>query len=186
VQLQNSFLYSPRHNNWIEKNRASTSYFGSQGNYFYLNLTNTNQTYFYDGYTNQEYYFSSAQSTNDVYARENVFQMYTMDGNYIGYSPNKHNYTEYTSPKAFGKHWNDYVVLNFNISGEPNENFVYDGFNNVFVPLTLTDDHGFKRITWAGGKTALIATANGYLFAYKPGVVVSVDENSEKVEIITK
>jgi type IX secretion system substrate protein len=171
------FLYSPRFNNWIEKSRASTSYFGSQGNYFYLNLTNINQTYFYDGYTNQEYHFTSAQTTNDVYARENVFLMYSTDGKYIGYSMNNHDYSEYISPKASGKQWAEYIILNTNVFGEPNENFVYDGFNNVFVPLTLNDDHGLKRITWAGGKTALVATANGYLFAYKPGVVVSIEEN---------
>ena len=173
------FLYSPRHNNWIEKDKASTSYFGSEGNYFYLNYTNLNQTYFYDAYTNQEYNFTSAQFASDVYARENVFQMYTTDGKYIGYSMNKHEWSEYTSQKFLGKQWAGYIVLNSNVVIGPTEFFVYDAFNNLFVPLTITAEHGLKRIAWPGGKTALIATANGYLFAYKPGVVVSVDEEDD-------
>ena len=172
------FLYSPRHNNWIEKDKASTSYFGSWGNYFYLNYTNLNQTYFYDGYTNQEYYFTSAQITSDVYARENVFQMYTSDGKYIGYSMNKHEWGEYTSPKFLGKQWAGYIILNSNVAIGPTEFFVYDAFNNLFVPLTITAEHGLKRIAWPGGKTAFIATANGYLFAYKPGTATSINEEN--------
>ena len=105
--------------------------------------------------------------------------MYTSDGKYIGYSMNKHACTEYTSPKAFGKQWAGYIVLNSNVTGEPNEYFVYDAYNNLFVPLTLTTEHGSQRIAWPGGKTAFIATSNGYLFAYKPGVVVSVDEEND-------
>jgi len=55
-------------------------------------------------------------------------------------------------------------------------NLLYDGYNNTFLPLTLTSTHGAPRNSLAGGKTAVIMSANGYLFGYAPGVSTPIEE----------
>ncbi len=168
--LTNAFLYSPLYNIWTEKDFASTSYRGSKGNYFYANYTNLNQTYFYDAQTNQEFWFPSAQQTQDVFARDSVFFMYSNDGKYIGYSMNKHASNEYTVNKFASWQWSNFIILRFNLGGSSAlyDHLLYDGYNNIFAPLTLTTEQGIRKTIWAGGKTAFVASQNGYLFAYSP------------------
>jgi hypothetical protein len=185
--LTNAFLYSPLYNIWTEKDYASTSYGGSEGNYFYLNYTNSNQTYFYDAQTNQEYWFPSAQQAQDVYARDSVFFMYSNDGKYIGYSMNEHASSEYTVNKFAGRQWANYIILNHNAgsSSALYDHLLYDGYNNIFAPLTLTPEQGIRKTSWAGGKTAFIASQNGYLFAYSPNDPNDVDDDLNFKEQIT-
>ena len=164
-----TFLYSPAYNNWTEKDLSSTSYRGSEGNYFYVNYTGLNQTYFYDGQANQEYLFPSAQQASHVFARDSVFLMYSGEGKYIGYSMNKHSNSEYVSNRLPSQQWKNFMVLNHNgFSGSLYDHLLYDGYNNVFAPLILTPEQGIRIAGWSGGKTVFIASENGYLFAYSP------------------
>ncbi len=173
-----SFLYSPSHNVWTEKDLTLTSYHGSKGNYFYANYTNLNQTYFYDGQANQGYLFIPAQQASYVLAIDSVFYMYSGDGKYIGYSMHKHEIDEYTTGRFSGQQWNGFIVFNHNgTSGNRYEHLLYDGYNNIFAPLTLTPEQGIRIISWPGGKTAFIASQNGYLFAYAPNNSSSVEDN---------
>ena len=173
-----AYLYSPSYNNWTEKDFSSTSYGGGEGNYFYLNYTNLNQTYFYDGQADQEYLFPSAQQTSHVYARDSVFLMYSIEGKYIGYSMNKHSNSEYISSRLPSQQWNNFIVLNHNgFSGSLYEHLLFDGYNNIFAPLTLTPEQGIRKISWPGGKTAFIASENGYLFAYSPNNLNGINDD---------
>ncbi len=176
VELNKVLLYSPKYNVWKEKSLEGATFWGTKGDYFYINYSTDNQIVFFDAYTNQEYLFNSPQSNQDVIYKENVFELYTSDGKYIGYSMKKHDWSEYRAPKSYAKQWSDNIVLNFNIDGIPNETLLYDGLNNVFTPLILTDEHPIYIIRQVGGKTAIVVTQDGYLYAYKPGSVTSVDE----------
>jgi len=172
-------LFSPNHDTWIEKNMASTSYWGGEGNYCYINYTSLNQTYFYDGQSNQEHLFPSAQQSQDVFARDSVFLMYSNEGKYIGYSMNEHASSEYTVNKFTSEQWANFIVLNLNIgSGSQYELLLYDGYNNIFAPLTLTTAQGIRRISWPGGKTAFVASQNGYLFAYFPNNPSAIEDKN--------
>jgi hypothetical protein len=172
-------LFSPNHNTWIEKNMAATSYWGGEGNYCYINYTSLNQIYFYDGQSNHEYLFPSAQQSQDVFARDSVFLMYSNEGKYIGYSMNEHASSEYTVNKFTSEQWKNFIVLNLNIgSGSQNELLLYDGYNNIFAPLTLTTAQGIRKISWPGGKTAFVASQNGYLFAYFPNNPSAVEDDN--------
>ena len=176
--LDRAYLYSPSHNNWKEKDYASTSYGGGKGNYFYLNYTNLNQTYFYDAQTNQEHWFPTAQQSQYVYARDSVFLMYSNNGKYIGYSMNEHSSSEYTTDRLNGQQGFNFVVLNLNTGfGSQYEHLLYDGYNNIFAPLTLTPEQGIRKVSWPGGKTAFIASENGYLFAYSPNSPNGIDDD---------
>jgi hypothetical protein len=173
-----TFLYSPVHNNWSEKDLASTSYSGGEGNYYYVNYTNLNQTIFYDAQTNQEHLFPSAQQSQNVFARDSVFIMYSNEGKYIGYSMNEHASSDYTVSQFTSEQWANFIVLNLNIgSGSQNELLLYDGYNNIFAPLTLTTMHGNRKASWPGGKTAFVASQNGYLFAYSPNKSTGIENN---------
>ncbi len=172
------FLYSPSHNVWTEKDLESTSYRGGKGNYFYANYSNLDQTYFYDAQTNQEHWFTSAQLSSYVLSLDSIFYMYSCDGKYIGYSMHKHATGEYTISRFPGQQWNGYIVLCHNgSSGNRYEHLLYDGYNNIFAPLTLTPEQGIRKSSWPSGKTALVTTENGYLFAYSPNAAVEVDED---------
>ena len=170
-------LYSPKHDQWSEKDLSATSYWAGNGNYFYLNYSGLNQTLLYDGFTNQEFTFPSAQISQHVFSRDSVFLMYTNTGKYIGYSPVEHDTSEYTTPRLQGQQWSNYIVLALNVSGSRYEHLLYDGYNNNFAPLILTAQHGIRRYAWPGGKTALVMTDNGYLFAYYPGATTNIDIN---------
>ncbi len=174
-----TYLYSPSHNVWTAKDLESTSYRGSKGNYFYANYTNLNQTYFYDAQANQELWFSPAQQSSYVLALDSVFYMYSADGKYTAYSMHKHLTGEYTISRFPGQQWDGYIVLCHNgTSGNRYEHLLYDGYNNIFAPLTLTPEQGIRKNSWPGGKTAFVATENGYLFAYSPNTSVAVDEDT--------
>ncbi len=56
------------------------------------------------------------------------------------------------------------------------DQLIYDGYNNIFLPLTLTTTHGFRKNSSVGEKTAIVMTQNGYLFAYYPGEITGIDE----------
>lgn len=172
------FLYSPIYNHWMGKDLASTSYRGSAGNYFYANYTNLDQTCFYDAESNQEFWYPSAQQAQYVYAGEKVFLMYSNIGKYVGYSMNDHAGSDYEATRFNDQQKGEYVVLNLNVTyGSKYELLLYDGFNNIFAPLTLSQDQGIRRISWPGGKTAFIASQNGYLFAYCPLEINSIPGN---------
>jgi hypothetical protein len=105
--------------------------------------------------------------------------MYSSDGKYIGYSMNKHASNEYAVNKFTSEQWANFIVLNLNIgSGSQYELLLYDGYNNLFAPLTLTTMQGIRKISWPGGKTAFVASQNGYLFAYFPNNPSAVEDNN--------
>ena len=166
------FIYAPLYGTWIEKDMTSASYFGGKGNYCYINLTNQNQTYFYDGQTNQEYLFPSAQVQSYVVANDSIFFMYSNAGKYIGYSIIQHDTSEYVTAKLSHQHSGKYIILN----NEGSDHLLYDGYNNIFLPLTLNSTHGTPRNTSTGGKTAVVMSANGYLFAYAPGISTPIED----------
>jgi hypothetical protein len=173
-----TYLYSPSHNVWTVKDLESTSYRGAKGNYFYANYTNLNQTYFYDAQANQELWFSPAQMSSYVLALDSVFYMYSEDGKYTAYSMHKHVTGEYTISRFPAQQWDDYIVLCHNgTSGNRYEHLLYDGYNNIFAPLTLTPEQGTRKFSWPGGKTALVASENGYLFAYSPNASVEIESD---------
>jgi len=165
------WVFAPQHNLWTEKDLASASYFGSEGNYMYINYPDQNQTWFYDALANQEYWFTSAQQQAHVLARDSVFLMYSGRGEYTGYSLIKQNSSTYDVSRYPGQQWNNFVALM--IHNDEYEFLVYDGYNNIFAPLLLTEMEGPARRSWPAGKTALVATENGYLFAYYPGDITS-------------
>jgi hypothetical protein len=103
--------------------------------------------------------------------------MYTNTGKYIGYSPVTHDTSEYIATRLSGQIATKYIVLAQD--GNYYDHLLYDGYNNTFAPLHLTPQHGFRRIAWAGGKTALVASGNGYLFAYHPGALTHIDPNAD-------
>ena len=179
------YLYSPLHNHWTEKELESSSFGGSENNYFYLNYTDINQTYFYDALTNEELLFPSSDNYSDVLARDSLFLMYSALGKYIGYSQIDHSSAEYEIDKFSGKQWNNFIVLNYD--NERVAQLLYDAYHNIFAPLTLTEETGKRKNAWVGGKTALIATENGYLYAYRPEPVSSVgvdkDETSNSLKL---
>jgi len=168
-----TFLYSPIHNAWTERDLTSTSYRGAAGSYFYANYTGLGQTYFYDAQANQEHWLPSAQLPAHVLARDSMFLMYSNAGKYIGYSMNEHAVREYTVNRLTGQQWGEFVVLNLDMRYEF---LLYDGDNNIFAPLTLTPLQGIRRISWPGGKTAFVASQNGYLFAYFPDDPSAVED----------
>ena len=173
-----TFLYSPSHNVWIEKDLESTSYRGVKGNYFYANYTNLNQLYFFDAQENREFWFTSPQLSSYILALDSVFFMYSGDGKYISYSMHKHVSNEYTVNRFPAQQWNGYIILTHNgTSGSRYEHLLYDSYNNIFAPLTLTPEQGVRKFSWTGGKTAFVASENGYLFAYSPDASVAVDED---------
>ena len=166
-------LYSPNHDTWMEKDLSTASSYGGEGNYCYINYPGQNQILFYDGQANQEHWFSS--STGTVLARDSVFFMYAQDGKYIGYSLTNHAYSEFVSAQIGGQLWNKYIVLVYS----QYDQLVYDAFNNLFLPLTLSTEHGVRRNAKAGGKTALVMSQNGYLFAYYPGEITGMEAESQ-------
>jgi len=168
-------IYSPKHDQWSEKDLSAASYWAGNCNYFYLNYSGLNQTLLYDGYANQEFIFPSAQTSQHVFSRDSVFLMYTNTGKYIGYSPVTHDTSEYIATRLSGQIATKYIVLAQD--GNYYDHLLYDGYNNTFAPLHLTPQQGFRRIAWPGGKTALVAAANGYLFAYNPGAVTNIEDN---------
>ncbi|NIR93673.1 MAG: hypothetical protein GWO08_08360, partial [Gammaproteobacteria bacterium] len=97
--------------------------------------------------------------------------MYSGDGKYIGYSVRKNAYSEFVSP-SMGGQANKYMVL----AVSQYDQLIYDGYNNIFLPLTLTTTHGFRKNSSVGEKTAIVMTQNGYLFAYYPGEITGIDE----------
>ncbi|HYX10294.1 MAG TPA: T9SS type A sorting domain-containing protein [Bacteroidales bacterium] len=171
-----TYLFSPLYNNWTEKDFESSSYGGAESNYFYINYTDINQTYFYDAMTNEEFLFPSAQTYRDVLARDSLFLMYSDEGKYIGYSIIDHSSVEYEISKLSGQQWNNFIVLNSDIDRV--DQLLFDAYHNIFAPLTLTEETGKRKNNWVGGKTALIATENGYLYAYSSKSVgpVGVDK----------
>lgn len=171
-------LFSPDHDTWIIKDMTSTSYWGGEGNYCYINYTNLNETYFYDGQNNAAYNFPSAQVSQHVFARDSVFLMYSSNGSYFGYSIVKHNYAEYVTNRLTSQLWNNYIILNYNLTGSLYDHLLYDGYNNIFLPLTLTPTEGIRRNAWTGGKTAIVMSQYGYLFAYYPGEMTAVDDDN--------
>jgi hypothetical protein len=176
-------LYSPKFDIWHEKNMTGTSYWGGEGDYFYVNYTGQNYTQFYDGFTNQEYLLPPAQTYQHVFARDSVFLVYTNTGKYIGYSTQKHDTSEYVMPKLTGQSWANYIVLAMNIGGGSSllyQHLLYDGFTNNFAPLILDAQHGIRKNAWPGGKTAIVMSENGYLFAYYPGSITAIKEWDEE------
>jgi hypothetical protein len=76
--------------------------------------------------------------------------------------------------------WNNQIVLNINGSyGNQNEYLLYDGQNNLFAPLILTEEDGLGRASWPGGKTALVVTEYGFLYAYYPGDITNIEDRNE-------
>jgi hypothetical protein len=144
-----------------------------------LNYSGLNETLLYDGFANQEFIFPSAQTSQHIFSRDSVFLMYTNTGKYIGYSPVEHDTSEYITSRLLGQQWSNYIILALNVSGSRYEHLLYDGYNNNFAPLILTTQHGIRRNAWPGGKTALVMTDNGYLFAYYPGALTHLDPNSD-------
>ena len=181
IRVQDSFepdkvlLYSPKGDNWYQKDLTAATLWGGRGSYFYLNDAGLSQLQLYDGYLDQEFIMPSPQFTNHVHARDSVFLMYTSTGKYVGYSPVIHDTSEYIASRLSGQMSTKYIVL---AQDGSYEYFVYDGYQNAFAPLHLTTQHGFRRIAWPGGKTALVATGNGYLFAYYPGQSTYIDPQS--------
>ncbi len=178
-----SYLFSPIHNHWMEKNLESSSYRGSYGNYFYINYTDINQTSFYDAVTDKEFFFPSAHTMSDVHARDSLFFMYSAEGKYIAYSIIMHDSLEYTTDELQGRIIDKYVVLN--IDSERYGQVLYDAYNNIFAPLVLTENEGQRRRYWTGGKTALILTENRYLYAYTPEAnnAVGLENNAYSSEL---
>ena len=175
--ITKTLLYAPAFSNWTEVDHNSSSYRGSEGNYFYINYTDSNQTFFYDAQTNQEYWFPSAQLASHVLARDSVFLMYSAEGKYIAYSVTAHASNEFISERFASQQWNNFIVLNAKGTfGSQTEYILYDGLNNLYAPLVLTEESGNGKTSWPGGKTALVLTHNGYLFAYYPGDVTSTED----------
>jgi hypothetical protein len=182
IRVQDSFepdkilLYSPKSDNWYQKDLTAATFWGGEGSYFYMNNGSLNQMQLFDGYMDQEFQLPSPQFSNHVFARDSVLLMYTNTGKYIGYSPFKHDTSECITTRLSGQNWNNYIVLAQDGSNYY-ELLLYDGYSNAFAPLHLTTQQGFRRIAWSGGKTALVATTNGYLFAYNPGALTNIDPN---------
>ncbi len=185
IRVQDSFepdkilLYSPKGDNWYQKDLTAATFWGGEGSYFYLNDGGLNQLQLFDGYLDQEFIFPSAQSSGYVIARDSVFLMYTTTGKYIGYSPITHDTSQYITANLGGQNWNKYIVLA--LDGNYYDHLLYDGYHNTFTPLQLTAQHGIRRNAWPGGRTALVTSANGYLFAYYPGQITSIGPNSGQI-----
>ncbi len=179
--LASAWIYSPQNNVWTEKDLTSISYFGSEGNYIYINYPDQNQTWFYDALANQEYGLTSAQHQAHVLARDSVFAIYTPEGKYIGYSLIEQDSSEYHVNRYPGQQWNNFIVLNLSSDKlYSSEYLLYDGYKNQFAPLQLTDEEGPGVASWVAGKTALVATQNGYLYAYYPELIDAVDEPQDE------
>lgn len=147
----------------------------------FINYPDQNQTWFYDAQVNQEYGFTSAQQQAHVLVRDSVFIIYTPEGKYIGYSLIEHETSEYNVNRHPGQQWNNFIVLNLSSDKlYSSEYLLYDGYNNQFAPLQLTDEEGPGVRSWAAGKTALVATQNGYLYAYYPELINGVDEPQDE------
>ncbi len=176
--LAKTYLYAPLHSNWTEKDIESSNFRGAEGNYFYANYPEMDLANLYDAVTDQEYWFAEAQMASHVLARDNYFFMYSTAGKYIGYSMNKHEFVEYEIARFAGQQWGDFIVLNHSgSSGTRLEHVLYDSYNNIYAPLTLTAEQGFRVASWPGGKTAFVASKNGYLFAYYPGEITSISDD---------
>ena len=172
------FMYVHLFDKWTAKDLTSASYFGGEGNYFYINYPNLSQIYFYDGQIDGEYYFQSPQLADHVIARDSVFVMYSADGKYIGYSMSEHNYNEFTMPRLSNYISDGQLILNLNLGfGSKYEHLLYDGYSNTFATLLLTLEQGSRVNAGIGGRTALVMSQHGYLFAYYPGGINPVEED---------
>ncbi len=167
-------VYAPIYDKWIQYDLTNVNARGSHGNYIYLQNNSSNQCTIYDAELDQEFIFPRPSSLTH---RDSFYVQYT-DGKYYAYSAAKNDTTSFIANQYTYQFYGEYIGT---FATSYYDLFVYDAFTNVFLPLTLTSTEGARSIYWPGGKTAFVLTQNGYLFAYKPGIISSVENENDVV-----
>lgn len=167
-------VYAPLYDKWIQYDLTNVNARKSHGNYLYLHDTALDQCIIYDAELDDEFIFprpTSAMHYDSLYV-----QYY--DGKYYAYSASKNDTATFTAGQYTYQYFADYIGV---FATSYFDLFVYDSFTNIFLSLTLTAEQGRRRLFWPGGKTALVLTDNGYLFAYKPGIISSVENGGRNI-----
>lgn len=164
-------VYAPLYDKWLQYDLTNVNARGSHGNYMYLQNNTLNQCTIYDAELDQEFIFPRPYSLTH---RDSFYIQYS-NGNYFAYSAAKNDTVSFAADQYTYQYYGEYIGT---MATSYYDLFVYDAYTNIFLPLTLTAEHGMRNIYWPGGKTAFVLTQNGYLFAYKPGIISSAENES--------
>jgi len=185
--LMNKFLlYSPGMDRWVEKTiNRDNLIFGNFRDYIYY--LDTDNIILFNGLTGEDEislpfgYDTYWYMENYTYKQDNFFIVYNSNNQYVAYSFFTGTTSSYASEFLSYEYGNKGVVVLGN-GGSVNNlwyHLTYNALDDCWIPLTLMEEEGYRSNIMVGGKTALILTINGYLFAFDPVKTPVVIEEKE-------
>lgn len=173
-------IYSVINDSWLVKSVASSGVItGEKTGFYFLIDNNQHITSVFNAISGDE--ITIQASGSNYYPTDSIFIMRATDQNYYGFSSITNSVTSYPVINYSSYSNNDFKTNLFLFFNPSNTNMashlLFDGNQGKFTTLNTSDQtNGSRILTKAGEKTALTVYSKGYLFAYDPTQITSVDE----------
>lgn len=173
-------IYSNVKDNWIIKPFPSGLYSQEKKGYYFIIDNNLNNTYIFNPINGDEF-FIPIKNQGTIFLDDSIFVIPANDLNFYGYSSIANKITSHPNIYYSGTAQSDRIIIRHSpMNSNDPSHLLYDGNIGIFITLsTNTQTHGTRLLTAAGIKTALTVYSKGYLIAYDPTEITSIDPQNE-------
>ena len=185
VQPNTIWFYAPGTDSWSSRLLGDWSYaFGVTRDIIYYNDEDAMELVAFDGITGEYFTVGNGYSGYDwidyTTGTDNYVVCFGADSNYTAYSTFTRNSCQ-IKDEYLPTEWSGGSILVYGKTGMATQLYyqlTYNALHDCFIPLTLTEEQGFRSYIYMGGNTALIVTSEGNLLAFDPhaGVETSIDD----------
>ena len=180
TQAPEHLIYSVAKDSWFVKNIPVGSLYEDKKGYYCLINNNQNSTTFFNAKTGNDLTIP-VKNQGTYNSLDRIFVFPANDQNYYGYSSITNSAASHPDLYYSGKEYRNTNIFIYHTPLNTNSasHLLFDGNLGIFVPLnTNPTTHGSRILTRAGGKTVLTVYNKGYLFAYDPSGLTSIDQSS--------